>query len=76
MSAAEQAFAAALKLSPLAVRALLGSGELLYRAGRYSEALARFVAAGKADADGVVPQVGMAKAWLALERLKEARICW
>jgi tetratricopeptide (TPR) repeat protein len=73
MSAAEQAFAAALKLDPQAVNALIGNGELFYRAGRFSEALARFEAAVRADADSVAAKVGAAKTWLAQERMKEAK---
>ena len=73
ISAAEQAFAAALKLDPQAVQALIGNGELFYRSGRNSEALARFEAATRADADNVPAKVGVAKTWLALERMKEAK---
>jgi cellulose synthase operon protein C len=73
VSAAEQAFAAALKLDPQAVQALIGNGELFYRSGRNSEALARFEAATRADADNVIAKVGVAKTWLALERMKEAK---
>jgi predicted Zn finger-like uncharacterized protein len=73
MSAAEQAFAAALKLDPQAVNALVGNGELFYRAGRFSEALARFEGAMKADADSVLAKVGLAKTMLGLERMKEAK---
>ncbi len=73
MSAADQAFAAALKRSPLAVRPLIGSGELLYRAGRYSEALARYDAATKAEADNVVARVGTAKTWIKQGKMKDAK---
>ncbi|MGK4007454.1 tetratricopeptide repeat protein [Sorangium sp. So ce1036] len=73
MSAAEQAFAAAVKLDPQAVRALIGNGEVLYRSGRYSEALARFEAAVRADAEDLSAQIGAAKTWLAQERMKEAK---
>ena len=73
VTAAEQAFAAALKLDPQAVQALIGNGELFYRSGRNSEALARFEAATRADADNVPAKVGVAKTWLALERMKEAK---
>jgi tetratricopeptide (TPR) repeat protein len=73
MSAAEQAFAAALKLDPQAVQALVGKGEHFYRAGRFTDALAQFEAAMRADADNVVAKVGVAKTWLALERMKEAK---
>ncbi|EYF03927.1 tetratricopeptide repeat protein [Chondromyces apiculatus] len=73
MSAAEHAFAAALKLDPQAVRALVGNGELFYRSGRYSEALARFEAATRAEGDNALAKVGAAKTWLAQERMKEAK---
>jgi predicted Zn finger-like uncharacterized protein len=73
ISAAEQAFAAALKLDPQAVQALVGNGELFYRSGRYSEALARFEAASRSDAENIQAKVGTAKTWIALERQKEAK---
>ncbi|WP_437590783.1 tetratricopeptide repeat protein [Sorangium sp. So ce1000] len=73
MSAAEQAFAAAVKLDPQAVQALIGNGEVLYRSGRYSEAQARFEAAARADAQSLAAQLGKAKTWLAQERMKEAK---
>ena len=73
ISAAEQMFAAALKINPLAIRALIGDGELFYRSGRFSEALARFEAASNADATSVVAKVGIAKTWIALERMKDAK---
>ncbi|AUX39479.1 hypothetical protein SOCE26_008710 [Sorangium cellulosum] len=73
MSAAEQAFAAAVKLDPQAVRALVGNGEVLYRSGRYSEAQARFEAAVRADAENLSAHLGKAKTWLAQERMKEAK---
>ncbi|WP_437958844.1 tetratricopeptide repeat protein [Sorangium sp. So ce119] len=73
MSAAEQAFAAAVKIDPQAVRALIGNGEVLYRSGRYSEAQARFEAAARADAQKLAAHIGKAKTWLAQERMKEAK---
>jgi tetratricopeptide (TPR) repeat protein len=73
ISAAEQAFAAALKLDPQAVQALVGNGELFYRSGRFSEALARFEAANRSDAENIPAKVGTAKTWIALERQKEAK---
>ena len=73
ISAAEQAFASALKLDPLAVPALVGNAELFYRSGRFSEALSRFENATKADADSVLGKVGYAKTLIALERMKEAK---
>ena len=73
ISAAEQAFAAALKLDPQAVQALIGNGELFYRSGRYSEALARFEAATRSNDENIPAKVSVAKTWLALERMKEAK---
>jgi tetratricopeptide (TPR) repeat protein len=73
MSAAEQEFASALKLNPLAVSALVGNGELFYRSGRYSEAHARFEAAVNADPSSIVAKVGIAKTFIALERMREAK---
>jgi predicted Zn finger-like uncharacterized protein len=73
ISAAEQAFAEALRLDPQAMDALLGSGELFYRSGRYTEASARWSAAMQADPKSAVAKIGAAKTWLALERMKEAR---
>src|SRR5690606_8699328 len=73
MSQAEQAFAAALKLDPQAVEAMVGNGELLYRQARYSLAQARFEAASRADADSLPAKIGLAKAWLKGERAKEAK---
>jgi tetratricopeptide (TPR) repeat protein len=72
ISAAEQAFGAALKINPKAARALIGLGDSLYRAGRYSEAQARFEAGTAADPDDLVAKIGVAKSKLALERVQEA----
>jgi tetratricopeptide (TPR) repeat protein len=72
ISAAEKAFAEALKINPKAARALIGLGDSLYRAGRYSEAQARFEAGTAADPDDLVAKVGVAKSKLALERVQEA----
>jgi cellulose synthase operon protein C len=73
ITAAEQAFGAALKIDPLAVQALVGNAELFYRSGRFAEALSRFDNATKADADSVLAKVGVAKTLIALERMKEAK---
>ncbi|HVW29055.1 MAG TPA: tetratricopeptide repeat protein [Polyangiaceae bacterium] len=79
MSQAEQAFGEAiktadqLKASALAARALSGLGETMFRAGRYSQAIARFKAAAQADPDDVQAQVGVAKSSLLLERADDAR---
>jgi cellulose synthase operon protein C len=70
---AENAFGEALKINPKAAGALAGLGEALFRAGRYSEALARFEAAVQADADEITAKVGVARTLLALERVEDAR---
>lgn len=72
ISAAESAFADALKINPKAARALVGLGDSLYRAGRYSEAQARFEAGTQADPDDLTAKIGVAKSKLALERVQEA----
>ncbi len=73
ISHAEKSFAEALKIDPKAARALNGYGDALYRAARYSEALARFEAAVQADADDIGAKIGFAKAKLALEQLDDAK---
>jgi predicted Zn finger-like uncharacterized protein len=73
ISAASEAFAAALKIDPRSVAALVGDAELFYRSGRFTQALTRFEEAVKADDRGVLARVGVAKTMLALERMKEAR---
>jgi tetratricopeptide (TPR) repeat protein len=79
MSQAEQAFGEAiktaeqLKASSLAARALGGLGEALFRAGRYSQAIARFKTAAQADPEDVAAQVGVAKSSLLLERVDDAK---
>ncbi len=72
-SAAEKSYAEALKLDPQAHSALIGTGELFYRSGRFSEALARFQAARNRDLNNIAATVGHAKALIALERPKEAK---
>jgi predicted Zn finger-like uncharacterized protein len=69
---ARKAFDDALRLDPKAAGALSGLGDALYRAGRYSEALARFEAATQADASDIGAQVGVAKTRLALEHPDDA----
>jgi tetratricopeptide (TPR) repeat protein len=79
MSQAEAAFGEAiktadmLKANALAARALGGLGEALFRAGRYSQAIARYKAASQADPEDVQAQVGVAKSSLLLERVDDAR---
>ncbi|MCC6217189.1 MAG: zinc-ribbon domain-containing protein [Polyangiaceae bacterium] len=73
VSLAEAAYGEALKIDPKWARALAGLGDAFYRAGRYSEALARFQAAAEADADFLLAQVGVAKTTIALERLNDAK---
>jgi hypothetical protein len=48
------------------------TGEALFRAGRYSEAQARFEAGAQADPDDLAAKVGIAKSKFMLERLEEA----
>ncbi|MCA9620060.1 MAG: tetratricopeptide repeat protein, partial [Myxococcales bacterium] len=70
MTAAEKAFGEALKIDPKSERALIGNGELLYQAGRPSEALARF---SRVAPDNIEGAIGKAKSMIALERAKEAK---
>ncbi len=72
ISQAEAAYGEALKINPKAARALNGLGDALYRAGRFSEAQARFEASTQADPDDVSAKVGVAKSKLALERVEDA----
>lgn len=72
ISLAEAAYQEALAKDPRSSAALRGLGETLYRAGRYAESLARFEAGLQADPDDVLVAVGVAKAQLALERVREA----
>ena len=72
MSLAEAAYSEALKINPKAARALNGLGDALYRAGRFSEAQARFEASTQADPDDLSAKIGVAKAKLALERVEDA----
>jgi tetratricopeptide (TPR) repeat protein len=73
MSNSETAFAEALKLDPKDAEALCGFGEVLYREGRFAEALARFEAAMQANAESVQAKIGAAKTKIALERLQDAK---
>jgi cellulose synthase operon protein C len=72
MSQAEAAYGEALKINPKAARALNGLGDALYRAGRYSEAQARFEASTQADPDDLSAKIGVAKSKLGLERVEDA----
>lgn len=63
----------ALKLDPKAGPALAGMGEVLFREGRFTDALARFEAGISADPDGIAAKIGVAKAKIALERLQDAK---
>ena len=73
LTPAETALSEALKIEPKAGPALAGMGELLYREGRYTDALARFEAGVQADPEGVAAKIGAAKTKIALERLQEAK---
>jgi tetratricopeptide (TPR) repeat protein len=72
ISLAETSYQEAVQKSPKSGAALRGLGETLFRAGRYSEALARFEAAVQAEPDNVDAAVGAAKAQLSLERIRDA----
>ncbi|MFO7181276.1 MAG: tetratricopeptide repeat protein, partial [Pseudomonadota bacterium] len=72
ISRAEGAYREALKLDPNAGAALSGLGEALFRAGRYSEAQARFEAGAQKSPDELAAKVGVAKSKLMLERVEEA----
>lgn len=73
LTQAESTLAEALKIEPKAGPALAGMGELLYREGRYTDALARFETGVQADPEGVAAKIGAAKTKIALERLQEAK---
>ncbi|MBI5538387.1 MAG: zinc-ribbon domain-containing protein [Deltaproteobacteria bacterium] len=73
MSNAETSFAEALKLDPKDAEALCGFGEVLYREGRFAEALARFEAAIQANAENVQAKIGAAKTKISLERLQDSK---
>lgn len=70
---AERVLGDALKLDPKAGAALAGLGEVYYREGRFTDALARFEAGIQADPDGVSAKIGAAKTKIALERLQDAK---
>jgi tetratricopeptide (TPR) repeat protein len=72
ISLAEAVYSKALASDPRCSGALRGLGEALYRAGRFSEALARFEAAVQADPDDSTAAVGVAKTQLSLERVRDA----
>lgn len=72
ISLAEAAYNEALRINPKAARALTGLGDALCRAGRYSEAQARFEAGAQADPDDIIAKVGVARSKLALERVEDA----
>ena len=73
MTQAESALDEALKIDPKAGSALAGMGEVLYRQGRFTDALARFEAGIQADPEGSAAKIGAAKTKIALERLQEAK---
>jgi tetratricopeptide (TPR) repeat protein len=73
MSLAEASLGEALKIDPKAASAVVGMGELLYREGRFTDALARFEAGIQADPEGTVAKIGVAKTKIAFDRLQEAK---
>jgi tetratricopeptide (TPR) repeat protein len=70
---AEAAYGRALAINPRSARALTGLGETLFRAGRYSDALARFESSRQVDPKDISAQIGVAKSKLSLERIEEAQ---
>jgi tetratricopeptide (TPR) repeat protein len=70
---ATQQFEAALVIDRTLPRALIGLGEVLHLAGRFSEALARFEAAAKAEPSSLAAQLGIAKSQIQLAHLNEAK---
>jgi len=73
MTQAESALGEALNIEPKSGPALAGMGEVLYREGRFTDALARFEAGIQADPEGTAAKIGAAKTKIALERLQEAK---
>ncbi len=73
VSAAAESYAAALKMDPRNIQALIGDAELFFRSGRNSQALLRFEEAMRADEASVLAKVGAIKTLLALERMKDAK---
>lgn len=69
---AEQSFSQALQLQADSLEALRGLGDSLFAGGRFSEALARYEAATKVDAEDLLSQLGVVRAQLSLERLEDA----
>ncbi|MBM4358306.1 MAG: tetratricopeptide repeat protein, partial [Deltaproteobacteria bacterium] len=71
-SAAEKSFGEALKIDSQSEEALVGNGELLYEAGRFSDSLARFEAAKSANPNSLLAAIGIAKVKMGQELVKEA----
>ena len=71
LTAAEKTFGLAVELDPRSEEALIGNGELLYQAGRYTDAIARFEAAQSVTPNSVLAAIGIAKVKLGQELLKE-----
>lgn len=69
---AEAAYTRALKIDPGSAPALRGLGEAQFRAGRFSEAVARFEASLQAEPNDLVARIGVAKSKLSLERIEDA----
>jgi tetratricopeptide (TPR) repeat protein len=70
---AQHAFEEALAIDRTFPRALIGLGETLHRAGRNSEALARFEAAARAEPGSLAAELGIAKSQILLAKLPEAK---
>lgn len=72
LTAAEKSFGESLKLDPQSEAALIGNGELLYEAGRFTDALARFEGAKTSNPNSTLAVIGIAKVKLGQELFKEA----
>ena len=69
---AEKTFSQALSLESASVSALSGLALVLFESGRFSEALARFEAALRADPDNLPASLGVVRSNLRLEKLQDA----
>jgi len=72
LTAAEKTFGEAMKIDPQSEEALIGNGELLYEAGRFTDSMARFEAAKSVNPNSVLAAIGIAKVKLGQELFKEA----
>ncbi len=69
---AEESFNKALAMQSNSIDAMLGLGDAYFASGRNAEALARYEAATKVDAENLTAQLGIVRAKLSLESLDDA----